>query len=307
MQTRTAGSRFKQQWQRYEATAGEITFLGVVAIWGVTFVFTRDALQVIGPFAYNTLRMTLGGATLAVLAGSQWRLVQRSYAGPVLVTGLVLFASYTAQAYGQQFTSASKAGFLTGTSVVYVPILSSLLLQRAPDRFALLGVVLAFAGLTLLSVEGSLRELALARGDLMIALSGVGWAVYIISLAYYARRVQIMPFAALHVLVAAAGSGLFWLFTEPLAIPLRSVPLWIGVLTTGFLILGVGTSVQTWVTRLVSPTRVGLITTMEPVFAAVAGRWAGEALTARIILGGALILAGMLVSELIGQRRRSSS
>ncbi|HEX6386237.1 MAG TPA: DMT family transporter [Anaerolineae bacterium] len=307
MQTRTAGSRFKQQWQRYEATAGEITFLGVVAIWGVTFVFTRDALQVIGPFAYNTLRMTLGGATLAVLAGSQWRLVQRSYAGPVLVTGLVLFASYTAQAYGQQFTSASKAGFLTGTSVVYVPILSSLLLQRAPDRFALLGVVLAFAGLTLLSVEGSLRELALARGDLMIALSGVGWAVYIISLTYYAPRVQIMPFAALHVLVAAAGSGLFWLFTEPLAIPLRSVPLWIGVLTTGFLILGVGTSVQTWVTRLVSPTRVGLITTMEPVFAAVAGRWAGEALTARIILGGALILAGMLVSELIGQRRRSSS
>jgi drug/metabolite transporter (DMT)-like permease len=272
----------------------EGAFVVVVLIWGLTFVLTKNALTQIGPFAYNTIRQTLGAVILALLAGRGWRSVGRGYVMPVLITGLVLFASYAFQAYGQQFTSASKAGFLTGTSVAYVPLFSAVLLRRAPGRMALLGVALAMVGLYLLSGVDGLR---LAPGDAWVALGGIGWALYIIALTRYSSQVNLLTFSALHVALAAMLSGGVWLVAEPLVWPTASV-VWWAVGVTGVLIIGLGTSVQTWVTRLVAPTRVALITTLEPVFAAIAGLLVGELLTIRMWLGGSLILMGMLVAEL---------
>lgn len=285
-------------WRDHHAVFSEIIFVIVVMFWGVTFIFTKEALQVIGPFAYNTIRMLLGAVTLAILVGRDWQVVNRSYLWPSLLTGFILFASYATQAYGQQFTTASKAGFLTGTNLVYVPILSAWLLRRTPSRPAVIGVILAFIGLYLISFEAGLDGLTIAPGDFWVALGGVGWALYIIALARYSPHLNIMAYAALHVFVAALLSGICWLFIEPLAVPVTSAALWIGVITTGFLIIGLGTSVQTWVTRTASPTRVALIAALEPVFAALGGWWVGEIITPRILTGGALIVAGMLLAEL---------
>jgi drug/metabolite transporter (DMT)-like permease len=285
-------------WRNHQAFFSEIIFVIVVMVWGVTFIFSKDALQVIGPFAYNTIRMVGGAVILAVLGGRGWQDVDRSYVWPALLTGLVLFGSYAVQAYGMQFTTASKAGFLTGTNLVYVPILSAWLLRRAPSRTAVTGVILAFIGLYLISFESGLNGLTIAPGDFWVALGGVGWALYIIVLARYSPHLNVMAYAALHVLVAGLLSGICWLLVEPLVVPITSTALWIGVFTTGFLIIGLGTSVQTWVTRTASPTRVALIAALEPVFAALGGWWVGEIITPRIVTGGALILAGMLLAEL---------
>jgi drug/metabolite transporter (DMT)-like permease len=293
--TISAGTTF---WRGNPALFSEIIFVIVVMVWGITFIFSKDALQVIGPFAYNTIRMLLGAATLAVLVGRDWHSVDRSYLWPSLVTGFVLFGSYALQSYGMQFTTASKAGFLTGTNLVYVPILSAWLLRRAPSHTAVAGVMLAFIGLYLISFESGLNGLTIAPGDFWVALGGVGWALYIIVLARYSPYLNVIAYAALHVFVAALMSWVSWLFVEPLAVPVTSAALWIGVFTTGFLIIGLGTSVQTWVTRTASPTRVALIAALEPVFAAIGGWWIGELITSRIIFGGALIIAGMLLAEL---------
>lgn len=283
-------------WRKNEALLSEITFVGVVAIWGLTFVFSKNALDVVGPFAYNTIRMFLGGLTLALLTGRDWGKLNRAYLWPSLITGLVLFFSYGCQAYGQQSTTASKAAFLTGTNIVYVPILSALLLRRAPRLTSIAGVVFAFIGLILISLEPG--RFSFAPGDGWVALSGIGWALYFIVLARYSPHLDLMLYSALHVFAAGVLSGLAWLWLEPLSVPLSSAALWIGVWSTGFVIMGLGTGVQTWVTRLASPTRVALIAALEPVFGAVAGWWIGELLTLRILTGGGLILAGMLLAEL---------
>ncbi len=260
-----------QNWVRYQMLFSEIVFFVIVAIWGITFVVSKDALQVVGPLTYNTSRMVLGGITLAILAGSHWKQVNRSYIWPAIVTGTVVFLSYTAQSYGQQFTTASKAGFLTGTNLIYIPIFSAILLKRFPSRFALLGVAIAFVGLSLLSVQGSLTELQFGQGDIAVALGGIGWALYFIVLAHYSPKFNVLVFGALHVFVASLMSGITWLWLEPATIPLTSFPFWVGVISTGFLILGLGTSIQTWVMRWASPTRVGVIATLEPLFAGLAG------------------------------------
>jgi drug/metabolite transporter (DMT)-like permease len=265
----------------------------------LTFVLSKNALAAVGPFTYNSLRMTLGAVTLAALTGRGWRAVKWADAEAVLVTGVVLFAAYAMQAYGQQFTTASKAGFLTGTNVAYVPLFSAWLLRRRPALGAILGVALAVGGLYLMSGVDTLR---MAPGDAWVALSGIGWALYIIALTRYSPRVHLLAFSSLHVALAAVLSGGMWLLIEPLAWPVTPA-VWWGVGVTGFLIIGLGTSVQTRVTRLVAPTRVALTTTLEPVFAAVAGLLVGEVLTGRIALGGVLILAGMLIAELGPQLR----
>ncbi len=277
-----------------QPAVAEATFIAVVMVWGLTFVLSKNALAAVGPFAYNTLRLTLGALILTILTGRGWRRVRWRYIGPVLIGGLVLFAAYALQAYGQQFTTASKAGFLTGTSVAYVPLFSALLLRRRPGREAILGVAMAIGGLYLLSGADNLR---LAPGDVWVALGGIGWALYIIVLTRYSPQVHLLAFSALHVALAALFSGGIWLLAEPLAWP-DAPAVWWGVGVTGVLILGLGTSVQMWVTRLVTPTRVALITTLEPVFAAIAGLLVGEALTSRMWLGGGLILIGMLTAEI---------
>jgi drug/metabolite transporter (DMT)-like permease len=285
-------------WRTRQTFIAEMTFVVVVFFWGITFVFSKAALEVVGPFAYNTMRMTLATLTLALLVGRDWRHVNRSYFWPALVTGFILFLSYATQAYGIQFTTASKAGFLTGTNLVYVPIFSALLLRRIPSWTAITGVALAFVGLYLISFEGALGNLSLSHGDLWVAISGVGWALYLIALSNYSPRLNTVLFSALHVGVTALLSGIGWVFSaEPLTLPLTSSALWLAAISTGVLVIGLGTSVETWVARLVSPTRLALIAALEPVFAALAGWWVGETITLRIITGGALILAGMLVAE----------
>ncbi|MCA9982297.1 MAG: DMT family transporter, partial [Anaerolineales bacterium] len=99
------------------AIISEIFFLGIVFIWGVTYVVSKNALQEIGPLAYNSLRMALGFVILAGLAGANWRKVDRTYLLPTAVTGLTLFLAYSLQALGQQTTTATKAAFLASTSL----------------------------------------------------------------------------------------------------------------------------------------------------------------------------------------------
>jgi drug/metabolite transporter (DMT)-like permease len=286
-------------WRNNQALLSEVAFLAIVAIWGISFVFTKNALEVIGPFAYNTLRMALGTIILALLAGRRdWQTVNRYYFWPALITGFLLFLVYESYTYGQQLTTASKAGFLSGTNVIYVPVLSALLLRRMPSLTTIAGVILTFIGLSLLSLEGSITNLAFAPGDLWVALGSVFWAFYIIALAYYSPYLNLAIYATLHVFVATLINGVGWLFFEPLSFPATSIDLWIGVISTGVFIIGLGTSIQTWIVRMISPTRLALISAIEPVFAAMAGWWIGEIITRRIITGGTLIIIGMLVAEL---------
>ncbi len=285
-------------WRDHQIAFSEIVFGLVVFVWGVTFIFTKAALEVVGPFTYNTLRMLLGVATLAVLVGPEWRKVNRAYLWPTLVTGGILFVAYSMQAYGQQSTTASKAGFLTGTNLVYVPIFSAWLLHRKPSRPAIVGVFFAFIGLFMISFEGGLNRLTMTPGDFWVAVSGMGWALYIIALAYYSPHLMVLAYCTLHILIAALFSAVAWLLFEPLTVPVTYPALWVGLFTTGFLVIGLGTSVQAWVSRHASPTRVALIAALEPVFAALAGLWIGEVLTPRIFAGGAFIVTGMLIAEL---------
>ena len=141
--------------KRKQITA-DLFLLMVTVVWGGTFVMMKNAVSLYPVFRFLTVRFAL--ATLVLLMIGWRRLATLGRRGVVagVLIGLFLFVGYGLQTMGLQYTSASKAGFITGLSVVIVPILSALVLRRQPAREALLGVTLATVGLALLTLNHSL-------------------------------------------------------------------------------------------------------------------------------------------------------
>ncbi|MBN1551910.1 DMT family transporter, partial [bacterium] len=143
------------------------------AIWGFAFIAQRAGMEHVGPFTFNAVRFAMGSLVLVPLIlvrnrrvksesdHLKWRKIHRW--GPVLA-GLVLFLGASLQQVGIVFTTAGKAGFITGLYVILVPIFG--LFQRQVPRWGTwTGAILAVAGLYLLSFSGSFT---MSTGDLLV-------------------------------------------------------------------------------------------------------------------------------------------
>ena len=132
METSTEQTLHANFWRKHQTGSIELMFVLVVAFWGISFVLSKNALDVIGPFAYNTLRMSLATVILVLLVGRNWTSVNRAYVWPSILTGFTLFLAYASYTYGQQLTTATKAGFLSGTNVVFVAVPLLPLARKVP-------------------------------------------------------------------------------------------------------------------------------------------------------------------------------
>jgi len=133
----------KEKWRQLRA---DLLLLLVTLIWGSTFVMVKDATASYPIFPFLTLRFGL--ATLALLLIGWRRLPSLGWkgVGAGVLIGLFLFSGYALQTFGLRYTSASKAGFITGLSVAIVPVLSTLLLRRRPTRGQVLNLNKKSAG-----------------------------------------------------------------------------------------------------------------------------------------------------------------
>ncbi len=275
--------------------AADAALLVVALIWGSTFVMVKQAIDAYPVFPFLAIRFSIGAASLAVLClvFRAWPTWQTVKAGAIL--GLLLFGGYALQTIGLQWTSASKAGFITGLSVVMVPIMAALLVRAAPGRAALIGVLLATFGLALLTLQNSL---SVNVGDLVVLGCAVCFALHVVGVSVFARRSHPLPLALIQILVVALLSAVVSsLSAEPW--PLPTADTWLATVFTGVLATAAAIAIQTAAQRHTTPTHTALILTAEPVFAAVFGvLLGGETLTPRATAGGMFILAGMLASEI---------
>jgi len=272
----------------------ELALVTVTAVWGATFVVVREAVARVPPSAFIAVRFLAAAALLAALRPRQALRPDRGLAAAGVVAGLALFAGYTLQTVGLQYTSASSAGFITGLAVVLTPLLGALLLRQRPGRWPATGALLAAAGLALLTLE----RFEVRRGDLLVLGCAFAFATHILLLGRYSPRHASYQLAV----VQLATTGVLALAWAGAAGDLRlpgSPQVWFALAVTAVLASAGGFLVQTRAQRDVSPTRTAIIFTMEPVFAALFAFWlAGEHLAARGWLGAACIVAGMLVAAL---------
>ena len=204
------------------------------------------------------------------------------------VAGGCLTAGYLLQTIGLQHTSTSVSALLTYLLVVIVPVLSAVLLRTrtAPRTWA--GIVMALAGLVLLTggVDGA------GRGEVLTVLCAVAFAAHVVAVGAYAKRFDVVAFTGAQMAVVAV----------VLLVP--SIPsleltgrAWAEAAYTGVIVNVAGFGLMVWGQRHVSASRAALVLMLEPVFAAVLGYADGERLGEAAAGGGVLILAGIVVSE----------
>jgi drug/metabolite transporter (DMT)-like permease len=211
-----------------------------------------------------------------------------------VLVGLALFAGYAFQTFGLRETTPAKAGFITGLSVVLVPLGQAIFLRRPPRRNSIVGVALATVGLAMLSLQ---PDLSISRGDLLVLGCAVAFAAHILLVGRYAPDWPPLRLALVQIVtVAVLSSAAALLLERPIGWPPGNV--WFAAAFTGLLATALAFFVQSRAQQATSPTHTALIFAAEPVFAGLFSfLLIGEVLGLRQILGSALIVAGMLVSE----------
>jgi drug/metabolite transporter (DMT)-like permease len=287
------------------ALKAHLLLIFITFIWGTTFVVIKNALADISPLLFNALRMTLAAICLGAFFWRELPKIKLPTVKAGLVVGALLWAGYEFQTTGLRLTSPSKSAFITGMSVVLVPVFLILFWRRKVNRWTALGVVAAFIGLTLMTVPSSAAEMvdwsAVNRGDLLTLGCALAFGFHIIFLG---RSTEKHPFEQIALLQTAI-AAVMMLVTIPFAesVHVNWTPQLIGALgVTSVLCTAVAFTVQAWAQQFTPPTHTALIFALEPVFAWLTSFVVlGEKLGMRVGAGALLILAGIILSETMGR------
>mgnify|MGYP005833832945 CR=1 FL=1 len=279
--------------------AADAALLLVTLIWGATFVAVQNAVSRYPVFAFLALRFGFAAAGMLLVFGRRLGKLGWRWLGAGVLIGVFLFSGYAFQTMGLRYTSASKAGFITGLQTVTVPILTALLARRRPEPRVLLAIALAFVGLALLSLRGSLK---IEYGDMLILACAISFGAHITAVGLLAPRTDAMALTTVQIAFVALTS----LAVTPFEALAEDTALWpiptqvaAAAAFTGIFATCLAFGIQNGVSRYTTPTHTALVFAMEPVFAALFGYLlAGERLGPRAVFGGSLILLAMLSAEI---------
>jgi drug/metabolite transporter (DMT)-like permease len=272
--------------------------------WGGSFVFNKIGFREIPPVTFLFFRFALATLIMAVLCLPRLRRLNWHTVRSGVIVGLALTATNVSFVLGVSGTSISRAGFLNNLFVLIIPLLCLLFWRDRLDRFTLAGLLLAMAGLWELArggVEG------FNRGDLLSTLCALFIALHIISVSKLLRDEDIYLVSLVQFATVAAVGGLLFLI-----LPAR--PFVIGPVSAGALAYCaifptvICFTLQNAYQRYTTPTKAGLIYTMDPVWSMVGGMLLlGERLTRREWVGCGLIFGAVVLPLLVKRLRELHS
>nr|WP_275957946.1 DMT family transporter [Rosenbergiella nectarea] len=279
----------------------EATLILITMLWGATFLIVHHAMQTASPFFFVGVRFAVAALLLAAvfwqsLAGVTAKDLQ---AGTLI--GLCIAIGYSFQTWGMQTISSSQSAFMTAMYVPLVPLLQWVFLKRPPGLMSWCGIILAFVGLLLLSGNSGESTQGLGIGEYVTLISTLAIAAEIILISGYAGQVDTKRVTIIQL---AAASLFSFLFMVPAGETVGHFPPTVILSAAGLgLMSAIIQLTMNWAQQSISPTRATVIYAGEPVWAGIVGRIAGEVLPSLALLGGVLIVAGVLVSELKIKRR----
>lgn len=283
-----------------KSVQANLVLLITAVIWGGGFVAQRLGMQQMGPYIFNGFRFFIGALTLVpiILIRKQTGATQKGDLKRTLlvgaVAGIILFFGATFQQLGLVYTTAGKAGFITGLYVVIVPLLGMVWGDRG-SLFTWLGAMLAVIGLYILSAS---RGVVFAPGDGFVLIGACFWALHVQFIARYSPDVDVFQLSFVQSLFTSLISFGVGFFTEDLVID-QVLSAAIPILYGGVISIGIAYTLQVVGQRYAKPTSAAIILSLESVFAAFWG-WLilDELLKSRALLGSGLMLAGMLISQM---------
>ena len=281
----------------------EAVLILITVIWGGTFLMVQHALTSSGPLFFVGLRFAAASSIVALFSLRILRdLTFFEFKAGVFI-GVAIMLGYGLQTIGLQTIPSSQSAFITALYVPFVPLLQWLVLGRRPGLMPSLGIALAFAGLILLSGPSG-ASLNFSPGEMATVVSAIAIAAEIILISAYAGKVDVRRVTVVQL---ATASVLSFMMVVPTG---ESLPDFSWLLIISAVGLGAASAAiqvaMNWAQKTVSPTRATVIYAGEPVWAGIAGRLAGERLPAIALFGAALIVAGVIVSELKSRKKEET-
>ena len=287
---------------------GPLALLGAAAIWGFVPVSSRYVVQVMTPGQLLVARFVFASvAVLAFIAIARPPLPSRRLAPRAAALGLLGTLGFNVPlAYGIQRVEAGPAALLGGTSPIFIAVLAGLVLGEAIHPRMILGLALALSGSVAVATVGD-GGFRLAHGQLLgsglVLLSAANWGIYSVLVKPWLGRIPAMSIPMLGTLAGV-----------PLVLPLGASGFftalsrldWYGWLAV--FVFAIGASVIASILFAVGlqhgmASRSGMFLYLTPVFGVLASTTLlHEPLTASALLGGALILAGVLIATLAPHR-----
>ena len=296
---------------------GKLALLVTTLLWGGTFSLISNALHDSSPLVFISLRFSAAFILFLPFIYKDLVKINRYDLTSGLILGLIYFASFAFQTAGLKTTSATKSAFITGSFVVFTPLLQFLIIKKKPTSGNIIGIIIVFCGLTILSSKGDsfisvLNEIGsgFSIGDILTLVCAFLYSLYIVYLDIISSRIsnfKIIVF--LQIAVSALGGTLCvfafsWSGIEAPHCTL-SGRLIVAIIYTSVFATVITTVLQTKYQQFVSPSQAGIIFSFEPVFAAIFAVFImqTETLTFVSVIGGLFIFSGLIISELLDKRR----
>lgn len=268
------------------------SLLAMAAIWGSTFFLIHDLLHRLPVFSFLAIRFTIASALLLLVAPRAIGRLSPEKRRHGLVLGVLYGLAQILQTWGLGHTSASVSGFITGLYVVFTPLLGATLVRTRLRHRSWVATALALAGLGVLTLSG----VSLGLGEAVTLLAAVLYALHIVGLGVWSNAADAVGMSVLQIIVIALIS-LAAAVPQGIQLPHRGSDWW-AILYMAVAAGALAVLAQTWAQAHLAATRSAIIMSMEPVFAALfAVLFGGETPTARLVIGGLLVVVAMQLAE----------
>jgi len=262
--------------------------LTVALVWGSTFAIMKNSLGRIDVNSFLAWRFILAALIMALLRPQCFRYITPSFLLRGVIVGLLLGIGYIFQTFGLTLTTVAKTGFITGLYAVFTPLIAAAFFKHHISKVQWFAVGLATIGMGVLSLHG----FSIGLGELLVLIGALFFALHIIGLSRWSPNRD--PYALTMIQMATVGVlALLGSLKSGFQVP-HDRGVWVVVIYSAIAASAFAFIVQTWAQSFMSATSVGVVLTMEYIFAAIFGIiLVHELLTWRTIIGGICMMAGL--------------
>lgn len=275
----------------------DFMLLLVTLFWGVSYWLMDISLSSLDPFTLNALRFLIAFAVAFILAFKKLKNVNKITLKYSAILGSVLLLVYMGATFGVQYTSLSNAGFLCALTVIITPILSFFFLKQKPSKKLILTVIMCLIGIALLTLNDQLKP---ALGDILCIMCAFAYAIHLTITESAVKREGVNAFqlGVFQLGVTGILNLILAFLLETPKLPTTS-NVWVSVIFLSIFCTGIAFIIQVLAQQYTSASHVGVIFSLEPVFAGlVAFFFAGEILAPRAYVGAVLLVSSIFVMEM---------
>lgn len=266
----------------------------IATTWGSAYIMMKFGLDTIPPFSLTALRFGIAFICIAILFAKELKQTTPRIIKKSAILGTLLFAVFAFLLHGMETTTASNAGFLISTTVVFVPLFHAILSRVIPDKKTIIGVIITIIGIALLSLQESL---AFHIGDILCFAAALTYTAFILFTDVYSKDDDPLLLGIWQLGFTAALAIICTFLFETPTIPSNGAE-WAAILGLALICSAFCFVVQPIAQAYTTPEHTALLFSLEPVStAAFAYVFLHEVLNTQGMIGAALVLCGVLFAS----------